>query len=390
MFVDDYGTRDLYATDAEDVGLRSVAVSLGENQKRKARVRRWHEGQARRGIAHTGGRVFGYRPTEGRPGKIEVVPQEADVIRRAVAACIEGKSLASIVRLFQASGLETEKGGPWRCQTVRQIISSPRNAGLRILGEKCDVLRDGDGEPVIGEWEAIISPADWELVAARYPRRHRGDRANARSASGVSARKYLCSGLLRCGKSVDGRMCNGLLVGFSTEKDSRSRSKYRYSCRPSGDGGCGGVSIAGEVIDKAVSDAVLEMLERRPVAQSEPWSGEAALADTIRRRDAFEARWSNGDESDERFYRLSTLLDQNVDVLRMAKADYEYSQAMSSQLVRERWFVPVGEGGLDLDRKRSIILAELSTVLIYPVGKGTQKRPPGSIRMVPRSAGLAA
>ncbi|MFD4456774.1 recombinase family protein [Nocardia sp. NPDC058480] len=393
VFADYSGMRDLYEEDAEDVGLRSVAISMGENRKCKARVRRWHEEQARRGIAHTGGRVFGYRPVIAQPGKIEVVPREADVIRLAVGACVEGQSLASIVRLFQASGLKTEKGGPWRRQTVKQIISSPRNAGLRILGEELDLLRDDNGHPVIGEWEAIISTGDWESVAARYPPRNRRARTDAPpDAKAGSARKYLCSGLLRCGKTVDGRLCNGVMIGFSTEKDSRSKSKYRYSCRSSADGGCGGVSVAGEWIDKAVSDAVLGMLESRPVIERETWAGEAELSDAIRRRDAFEVRWSSGEESDDRFYRLSPLLDQNVDALRKAKAEYERAHALSVDFVtdcRERWSEPVSAGGYDLDRKRSIILAEVSAVLVYPVGKGTQKRPHSSIRMITTMAGHA-
>ncbi|MFD3506100.1 recombinase family protein [Nocardia sp. NPDC058666] len=389
VFADDIGKRDLYADDADDAGLRSVEISIGENQKRRARVRRWHEGQARRGIAHTGGRVFGYRAVEGQPGKIEVVPEEADMIRQAVEACVAGNSLANIVRLFQASGLKTEKGGPWRCQTVKQIISSPRNAGLRILGEKGDILRDDSGQPVIGEWEAIISAGDWEIVAARYPRRRRKARTDPLSiAKDAGARKYLCSGLLRCGKSVNGRVCNGVMVGRSTEKDPRSRSKYRYSCRATGDGGCGGVSIAGEVIDKAVCEAVLDMLESRPAAQRDPWPGETALADAVHRRDAFEARWSSGEESDERFFRLSMLLDQNVDTLRKLKQEHERSRASSPEVLA-RWSAPDSDGGDDVDRKRSIIFAELSAVVIYPVGRGTQKRPPSSVRMIPRDAGQA-
>jgi len=129
VFADDYGTQDLYSENSEIIGLLGVAIAMGENRKRRSRTRRWHEGQARRGIARTGGRVFGYESVEGKPGEIQVVPEEAAVIRKAVASCIAGQSWGTIAKIFQESGIPTAKGGQWRDQTVKQIVSNPRNAG---------------------------------------------------------------------------------------------------------------------------------------------------------------------------------------------------------------------------------------------------------------------
>jgi DNA invertase Pin-like site-specific DNA recombinase len=147
VFADDYGTQDLYSENAEIIGLLGVAIAMGENRKRRSRTRRWHEGQARRGIAHTGGRAFGYQPVNGSPGELELVSEEAAVIRKAVDACIEGKSWGSITKIFINSGIPTRGGGPWRIQTVKQIVGSPRNARLRLLGG--EVFKGEDGEPVI-------------------------------------------------------------------------------------------------------------------------------------------------------------------------------------------------------------------------------------------------
>ena len=382
VFADDYGTQDLYSENAEIIGLLGVAIAMGENRKRRARTRRWHAGQARRGIAHTGGKAFGYRPVDGAPGKVELVPEEAAVIRAAVDACIEGKSWGTITKIFADSGIPTAKGGPWRVQTVKQIISSPRNAGLRILGG--EVFKGEDGQPVVGQWEPIITSAEWEAVTARYKPRERLPGGNTKNPKPVTARKYLLSGLLRCGNVVDGRICNAIMRASAT---TMGAAKYRYTCRPKSDGGCSGSSVSGEWIDQEISDLVLMALEARPVIDNErpPWEYEDELAAAITKRDEFELNWSKGIVPDERFYRLSPQLDEAVEVLRKAKAEYEAAGVVpveSAAERRERWSKPVEEGGYDLRQKRAVLFAELTAVLIFPVGMGKQNRSPDSYRPV--------
>lgn len=48
----------------------------------------------------------------------------------------------------------------------------------------------------------------------------------------------------------------------------------------------------------------------------------------------------------------------------------------------ERWSKPVEEGGYDLRQKRAVIFAELSAVLVFPVGKGRKDRGQDSYRPV--------
>jgi DNA invertase Pin-like site-specific DNA recombinase len=382
IFADDYGTQDLYSENAEIIGLLGVAIAMGENRKRRSRTRRWHEGQARRGIAHTGGKAFGYQPVSGSPGEIELVPEEAAVIRKAVAACIEGQSWGSVTKIFIDSGIPTEGGGPWRVQTVKQIVASPRNAGLRLLGG--EVFKDEDGQPVIGHWDPIITPAEWEAVTARYMPRQRLPGGNTKDARPIRSRKYLLSGLLRCGNIVDGRICNTVL---RANKNSYGAAKYRYSCRPKADGGCAGCSVGGEWIDREISDLVLMALESRPVIDTErpPWEYEEDLTTAVAKRDEFELRWSKGLVPDERFYRLSPQLDEAVAALRKDKAEYEAAGVVpveSAAERRERWSKPVEEGGYDLRQKRAVVFAELTAVLIFPIGKGRKTRTPDSYRPV--------
>jgi DNA invertase Pin-like site-specific DNA recombinase len=379
-FADDYGTQDLYSENAEIIGLLGVAIGMGENRKRRARTRRWHQGQARRGIAHTGGKAFGYRP-DGCGG-IEVVPGEAAVIRKATTACIDGKSWGTITQIFTDSGLPTAKGGPWRTQTVKQILSSPRNAGLRMLGG--ELFRDEDGQPVIGQWEAIISVAEWEAVTARCKPRTRAAKSSPKTGAGSRTRKYMLSGLLRCGNIVDGRICNTVMRANTTKEGV---SQFRYSCRSKSDGGCAGTSVAGEWIDREISDLVLMALETKPVADADraPWAYEDELTEAVRKRDEFELNWSKGIVPDDRFYRLSPQLDASVAELRKAKAEYEAAGVVpveSAEERRERWWKSAEDGGYDLRQKRQVLFAELTAVLVFPVGRGTQNRGQDSYRPV--------
>lgn len=96
------GPRDLYGPDADESGLRDVSVAMGE-------------------------------------------------IREAVAACVAGQTLGAITRIFARSGLPTRNGGPWRTQTVKQIISSPRLTGLRVLDD--EIVADEAGNPLAGRWD---------------------------------------------------------------------------------------------------------------------------------------------------------------------------------------------------------------------------------------------
>jgi hypothetical protein len=88
---------------------------------------------------------------------------------------------------------------------------------------------------------------------------------------------------------------------------------------------------------------------------------------------------------DERFYRLSPQLDAAVDELRKAKAEYEAAGVVPAESAaerRERWWKCAEDGGYDLRQKRAVLFAELTAVLIFPIGKGKQNRTPDSYRPV--------
>ncbi|WP_242900952.1 recombinase family protein [Actinomadura terrae] len=374
LFADWQGPRDLYAAEADEAGLHDVAVARGENSRRGDRTRRWHAAQARRGVAHTGGRTFGYRPVEGGPGHIEVVPEEAAVIRAAVAACAEGLSWGAITRIFERSGIPTEHGGPWRVQTVKQIISSPRLAGLRLLAG--ELVTGPDGEPVRGRWEPIITRPEWEAVCARYKPRERAAGGNGVVTRGRKARKYLLSGLLRCGNDTGTGPCRCVMQGCASRAGA---SAYRYSCRPKADGGCGGTSVRGEWMDGEVADLVLDML-------SDAGPGFLRRPDWVRRpeydaitasRDELDERWRRGEIGEGRFHERRTVLDEILQDLRSERRAWEAVDECFAHGTPERlrrWRLGADEGGYDLHQRRALVFGALESVLVFPSGRGRVRR----------------
>ena len=58
----------------------------------KVMVRRGMAGVVREG-RHAGGRAYGYRAILGRPGELEVIPEEKEIVRRISASTSQARHL---------------------------------------------------------------------------------------------------------------------------------------------------------------------------------------------------------------------------------------------------------------------------------------------------------
>ncbi len=95
-------------------------------------------------------RTFGY---DGNT----IVPKEAAAIRKACHAVLNGATLYSIAKDWNAKGLKTSKGYAWEGSKVRQVLLRPTIAGLAVHNGE---ILDG----VTPAWKPIIDRDTWEAV----------------------------------------------------------------------------------------------------------------------------------------------------------------------------------------------------------------------------------
>jgi len=352
------GDTDIQTGDGLLVARIMAAVAANGSAGISRRVRRKMEQVAAEGRPHGGStRPFGYADD-----KVTVVPTEAAVIRTLVARFLAGESSRSLAMWLQAEGVGTVSGKPWRTSTLRDMLRSPRLAGLR----------EHRGE-VVGPavWEGIISEDEHRRVLAKY--------AEKQASGKRTPQRYLLSGMLRCGK------CEATLY-------SRPRGEVRrYACMPGPDhGGCGRLTVVADPVERLVADAVLFRLDTQE------------LADTVAGRTS----------ADERAHELTRQLDEAQEELEdLAKARGLRQITTAEWLIAKKPFEQqreraghqlakltrtdalaglVGNGSelaaswssLNLSRQHAITAALVEHVVIGPGERGARTLDPSRVRIV--------
>jgi site-specific DNA recombinase len=186
------------------------------------------------------------------------------VIRRLADRFLAGEPLVSLTQWLQDEGIKTATGlNDWRTPTLRNLLMSPRIAGLRV--HRGEVVGRGIWLPIITEDQhhlLVTKLSDPTRVTNRTPRR------------------YALSGMVRCAE------CGHKMVS------NTSHHRRRYACKKGPDfGGCGGVFIAAESLDVLIADAVLTRLDSPELAtqiagRDDSDDLRSQLRDAIRRDEA--------------------------------------------------------------------------------------------------------
>ena len=164
-----------------------------------------------------------------------IIESEAEVIRDLVARYMAGESLSSLCRWLNVSGVCSTTHGTWRTRTIKTMLFSGRISGMREY--KQEIV-------AVAEWDPIISRELGEQIRARMKIHH--------PYTVRTARRYLLSGMLRCG------MCGTLMISQS------SHGIRTYRClKGVANIGCGLVSIKSELVEEAMCEAVLIRLESK-------------------------------------------------------------------------------------------------------------------------------
>ena len=122
--------------------------------------------------------MYGYKLVGG---VLEVVPEEAEVIRLAARMYLDGLGGLKIAAHLNAEGIPTMHGGKWRENTIRELLFNEKVAGDMLLQKTfvtdpiTKVQRPNRGElpqyHVTGSHEPIIGKATHAAILAERARR---------------------------------------------------------------------------------------------------------------------------------------------------------------------------------------------------------------------------
>src|SRR5918996_6014809 len=175
--------------------------------------------RAYRGGKHFGAAPYGYRTDEG--GLLQVVPEEAEIVREIIENVAEGSTLYAEAKRLNDLGLATPgwrygngKKRPgaklWSVMTVSNIVRQSAYSGVHRV-------KTNDGKDVIEQpVPAVVEPGLQERAIAVFEENNRyPDRKNDR--------RYLLRGLVRCAT------CSGACTGHSSTR--RGKKYHYYACR---------------------------------------------------------------------------------------------------------------------------------------------------------------
>jgi site-specific DNA recombinase len=214
------------------IGIRGLVGQMQREDGAK-KVRRGMAGVVRDG-RHAGGRAYGYRAVPGKPGELEIVEDEAAIVRRIFAAYAAGRTPRDIAHDLNRENIRPPRGRRWNASTING--NAQRGAGLifnelyagRIVWNKVRMVKDPDTGKRLSrpnprdEWQSIDVPqlriveqSAWEQAyALKTERSHLASHVKRRAP-------HLLSGLLRCG-------CCG--SGMSVhDRDKTGKTRIRCS-----------------------------------------------------------------------------------------------------------------------------------------------------------------
>jgi len=251
------GELDLTTASGRMTARITGAVARGEVEHMSERICAQKARATGAGAWTGGGRPFGYT----RDG-MELVSAEAEAIKDGVRRVLAGESVYAITKAWQAS-VPPVRGGTWHAQTVRRVLTRPRNAGIAVhRGE--EVGR--------GSWPAITTEDEHRAVCAVLKDPSRS------SYSGVRSLKWVGSGLYRCGR------CGSDLRSASAMIRGTGGTRRTYRCRLGTH-----MSINAAEVDEFVTETVCALLDKHgagllPARDRDATTELHAEANTLRAR----------------------------------------------------------------------------------------------------------
>lgn len=316
-----------------------------------------------------GGYRGGPRPFGFEADGMTVRESEARHLREAAEAVLAGASIRSIAREWQEAGVRTvprryrredgTRGEPesrdWSPSELRTLLLRHRNAGL---------LSHRGEEAGAAAWPAIIPEPVWRGVVAKL-------KDPTRLTATSNARRWLGSGLYRCGHPVGGDEC-GLPVRCSTSgTGAGNRHVIAYRCSSGRH-----VTRRAAPLDDYVKAVVVARLSRADAVhllsrrKDDPIDLKAADAELTAARERLQVLaelFGDGEMSKDEYRAASAKARERKrraeELLALASVTNPLVGLIGAADVAAEW------EGIDLSRQRSVIDA-LMEVWILPARRG--------------------
>ncbi|MFE2061504.1 recombinase family protein [Streptomyces sp. NPDC059467] len=386
------GSLDLMTDNGKAMARVLMAMANKSSADTSRRVSRERVQRAREGRSLPPNRAFGWEED-----RLTRRPEEAALIRKAVLGFTAGENWSSITRMFMESGISPASGKTWYLTTIRNMLLSPRVAGIvtywgrdgsplvedeygandskrrgRISTSPRDLaLRDTDGQFVRGKWQQIVTVEQWDAFVAEYERRKEG-----KEFTSGRTKKYLLSGLLRCARPrEDGTPCGRGMVGVTGKHPTTGKPRKFYKCPSKNMGGCGSCQREMTQLDQLIEDLLFLHLEtNQPGEGDRVADGQlqaehpdaAKLADVQARLKAMREGMRDGKVSPESFFAVVPGLETqerqliaSLSKARRAQVDRD-QRRKSPEKVRAEWQAATVPG------KRAILGQYLRAVMVHP------------------------
>jgi DNA invertase Pin-like site-specific DNA recombinase len=375
--IDITGTLDLLTDNGRTVARIVVATNNKQSADTARRVSRKHVALQQAGIPAGGRRPYGWEKD-----KRTINAAEAKNIRDGVDRLLNGVPINGLLAQWKQQGVVTTTGRLWVRQTLLGMLRNPRLCGYRArlvngINPKTgmnyrdwEIVRNAEGEPIIGQWTPILTVEEWEAVTAIVGR-------NSNHDYDRNTRKYLLTNVLLCGKPDCGKPLRPMKV---PPKEAKILGEFHYMCRLKKEGGCGGMCVYGPKTDEWITEAViakyeLEAKRRQAEIAPEPWSREAELAEVRASIKELTAAWRARPQkiSNSRYFAFLPELEHEE-----AELAAEREQWLARQIgsVGHPPALRVDWPGLTLAEKRTFVREALVGVLVHPAREGWREFDP--------------
>ena len=174
---------NIFTFDGKGELLLTIMSSLAQEESRSisenvtwGQRKRFADGKVTMPYRH----FLGYR--KGADGMPEIVPEEAELLKRIYRMFMQGKTAHAIGKILTEEGIPTPAGKEkWQSSTIESILQNEKYRGDARLQKKFTVdflqkkMKVNEGEVpqyyVENSHAAIIDPEEWDLVQAEFSRR---------------------------------------------------------------------------------------------------------------------------------------------------------------------------------------------------------------------------